>query len=347
MDFNTKNKNLQPIGNENLKECLNKPTEKKLLMSDFIEFMEDKNLKLDRLKECGNFIKFQSSEDKTKFILAGGNFCNNRFCPFCSWLKAKRTAFELLELIKVVEYTEKLAFIFITLTIPNVPKESLREEIENFNISFNRLWKTKEFKAFNKGFIRKLEVTYQPDEFVTKQNKKKYPNLKIGDRLNSYNTYHPHFHLVVAVNKSYFKSRDYMNKRRLLELWQRATRNPAITQVDIKPCRMDTVKQVMELATYSAKQGDLYSSKEVFDGFYEGLFRKKLLVYNGIFKEYKKKIDTGEVDPAEVIELNQLLEETTKEFYLQWEKDNYLIADERDVPEEQRKKFYNLKIEID
>lgn len=325
MDFNTKNKNLQPIGNENLKECLNKPTEKKLLMSDFIGFMEDKNLKLDRLKECGNFIKFQSSEDKTKFILAGGNFCNNRFCPFCSWLKAKRTAFELLELIKVVEYTEKLAFIFITLTVPNVPKESLREEIENFNISFNRLWKTKEFKAFNKGFIRKLEITYNEER----------------------NDYHPHFHLVVAVNKSYFKSRNYMSKRRLLELWQRATRNPAITQVDIKPCRMDTVKQVMELATYSAKQGDLYSSKEVFDGFYEGLFRKKLLVYNGIFKEYKKKIEVGEVDPAQVIELNQILEEATKEICLMWEKSSYLLADERELPEEQRKKFYNLKIEIE
>lgn len=325
MNFNTKNKKLQPIGNENLKECLNKPTEKKILMSDFIEFMEDKNLKLDRLKECGNFIKFQASEDKTKFILSGGNFCNNRFCPFCSWLKAKRTAFELLELIKVVEYTEKLAFIFITLTVPNVTRESLREEIENFNKSFKRLFQTEEFKAFNKGFIRKLEVTYNEER----------------------NDYHPHFHLVVAVNKSYFKSRDYMSKRRLLELWQRATRNPAITQVDIKPCRMDTVKQIMELATYSAKQGDLYSSKEVFDGFYEGLFRKKLLVYNGIFKEYKKKIDTGEVDPAQVIELNQLLEEATKEFYLQWEKENYLLVDERDIPQERRKKFYNLEIEID
>lgn len=325
MDFNTKNKNLQPIGNKNLEECLNKPTEKKLLMSDFIGFMEDKNLKLDRLKECGNFIKFQSSEDKTKFILAGGNFCNNRFCPFCSWLKAKRTAFELLELIKVVEYKEKFAFLFITLTVPNVPKESLREEIENFNISFNRLWKTKEFKAFNKGFIRKLEITYNEER----------------------NDYHPHFHLVVAVNKSYFTSRDYMSKRRLLELWQRATRNPNITQVDIKPCRMDTVKQVMELATYSAKQGELYSSKEVFDGFYEGLFRKKLLVYNGIFKEYKKKIEVGEINPAEVIELNQILEEATREICLMWEKSSYLLADERELPEEQRKKFYNLKIEID
>lgn len=325
MDFNTKNKNLQPIGNKNLEECLNKPTEKKLMMSDFIKFMEDKNLKLDRLKECGNFIKFQSSEDKTKFILAGGNFCNNRFCPFCSWLKAKRTAFELLELIKVVEYKEKFAFLFITLTVPNTPRERLREEIENFNKSFKRLFQTEEFKAFNKGFIRKLEVTYNEER----------------------NDYHPHFHLVVAVNKSYFTSRDYMSKRRLLELWQRATRNPAITQVDIKPCRMDTVKQIMELATYSAKQGDLYSSKEVFDGFYEGLFRKKLLVYNGIFKEYKKKIDTGEVNPAEVIELNQILEEATQEICLMWEKSSYLLADEREITEGERKKFYNLKIEID
>lgn len=311
--------------NKSLEESLTKPTQKKMMMNDFINFMEDKHLKLDRLKECGNFIKFQSSEDKTKFMLSGGNFCNNRFCPFCSWLKAKRTAFELLELIKVVEYKEKFAFLFITLTAPNVPKEKLREEIEEFNVSFKRLFQTKEFKVFNKGFIRKLEITY---------------NEERGD-------YHPHFHLVVAVNKSYFTSRNYMSKKRLLELWQRAKRDTSITQVDIKPCRMDTVKQVMELATYSAKQGDLYKSKEIFDGFYEGLFRKKLLVYNGIFKEYKKKIEVGEIDPAEVIELNQLLEEATKEFYLQWEKENYLLVDERDIPQERRKKFYNLEIEID
>lgn len=311
--------------NKSLEESLTKPTQKKMMMNDFINFMEDKPLKLDRLKECGNFIKFQSSEDKTKFMLSGGNFCNNRFCPFCSWLKAKRTAFELLELIKVVEYKEKFAFLFITLTAPNVPKEKLREEIEEFNVSFKRLFQTKEFKVFNKGFIRKLEITYNEER----------------------DDYHPHFHLVVAVNKSYFTSRNYMSKKRLLELWQRAKRDTSITQVDIKPCRMDTVKQVMELATYSAKQGDLYKSKEIFDGFYEGLFRKKLLVYNGIFKEYKKKIEVGEIDPAEVIELNQLLEEATKEFYLQWEKENYLLVDERDIPQERRKKFYNLKIEID
>lgn len=311
--------------NKSLEESLTKPTQKKMMMNDFINFMEDKPLKLDRLKECGNFIKFQSSEDKTKFMLSGGNFCNNRFCPFCSWLKAKRTAFELLELIKVVEYKEKFAFLFITLTAPNVPKEKLREEIEEFNVSFKRLFQTKEFKVFNKGFIRKLEITYNEER----------------------DDYHPHFHLVVAVNKSYFTSRNYMSKKRLLELWQRAKRDTSITQVDIKPCRMDTVKQVMELATYSAKQGDLYKSKEIFDGFYEGLFRKKLLVYNGIFKEYKKKIEVGEIDPAEVIELNQLLEEATKEFYLQWEKENYLLVDERDIPQERRKKFYNLEIEID
>ena len=324
MNFNTKNKKLQPIGNENLKECLNKPTEKKILMSDFIEFMEDKNLKLDRLKECGNFIKFQASEDKTKFILSGGNFCNNRFCPFCSWLKAKRTAFELLELIKVVEYTEKLAFIFITLTVPNVTRESLREEIENFNKSFKRLFQTEEFKAFNKGFIRKLEVTYNEER----------------------NDYHPHFHLVVAVNKSYFKSRDYMSKRRLLELWQRATRNPAITQVDIKPVKMGSIKEVMEIATYSAKQSELYSSKEVFDGFYEGLYRKKLIVYNGIFKDYRKLQETKQLELNDT-GLEEMKEKATEQLAYTWQLKEYQEMFHKILTEEEQEKFYSFDVDVD
>lgn len=325
MNFITEKMKLQEVENQDLRESLKKPKEKKLKMNEFIEFMGDKKVKVDRLEECGNYIKFQSTEDKTKFMLVGGNFCKNRFCPFCSWLKAKKTAFELLELIKVVEYSEKLAFIFITLTAPNVPKEKLRDEIDDFNIAFKRLFQTKEFKAINKGFIRKLEVTYNKER----------------------DDYHPHFHLVVAVNKSYFKSRDYLSKRRLLELWQRAKRDNSITQVDIKPCRMDSIKQVMELATYSAKQSDLYSSKDVFDAFYEGLYAKKLLVYNGIFREYKKKLETGEIQADEVIELNQILEEATKEIYLLWENSDYYMAYEKDVPEERRKKFYNLEIEMD
>ena len=45
----------------------------------------------------------------------------------------------------------------------------------------------KEVKSIVKGYIRKLEVTYNSDMSS-----------------KSYDTYHPHFHVVIAVNKSYF-----------------------------------------------------------------------------------------------------------------------------------------------
>lgn len=311
--------------NQELEKTIKKPKEKKMMMPDFIEFMEDKGVKMGRFEECGNLIKFQTTENKKKYLLSGGNFCKNRFCPFCSWLKAKKTAFELLELIKVVEHKEKLAFLFITLTAPNVKKDELRDEIDDFNIAFKRLFQSKEFKAFNKGFIRKLEITYNRDR----------------------DDYHPHFHLIVAVNKSYFKSRDYMSKRRLLELWQRAKRDNTITQVDIKPCKMDNVKNIMELATYSAKQNDLYSEKNVFDGFYEGLYRKKILVFNGIFKEYRQLLKNGDIKPDEVLELRELLEKTFYEVYLTWKNEDYEILEENILAEDRKKNIYNLEINIE
>lgn len=311
--------------NQELEKTIKKPKEKKMMMPDFIDFMEDKGVKMGRFEECGNLIKFQTTENKKKYLLSGGNFCKNRFCPFCSWLKAKKTAFELLELIKVVEHKEKLAFLFITLTAPNVKKDELRDEIDDFNIAFKRLFQSKEFKAFNKGFIRKLEITYNRDR----------------------DDYHPHFHLIVAVNKSYFKSRDYMSKRRLLELWQRAKRDNTITQVDIKPCKMDNVKNIMELATYSAKQNDLYSEKNVFDGFYEGLYRKKILVFNGIFKEYRQLLKNGDIKPDEVLELRELLEKTFYEVYLTWKNEDYEILEENILAEDRKKNIYNLEINIE
>lgn len=304
-----------------------KHTEKKKRCKEFLSYMEDKNIKIDRLENCSNYLQFQTNEDRSKFLLSGGFFCNNRFCLVCSWLKAKRTAFELLELLKVVQINENKAFVFITLTVPNVSASQLRSTIEDMNISFNRLWKVKEFKAMNKGFIRKLEITYNSER----------------------DDYHPHFHIVCCVNKSYFTSRDYLKKKRLLELWQQATRNPNITQVDIKPCRMNTVKEILELATYSAKQSELYLSKKVFDGFYEGMYRKKLIVFNGLFKEYRKKIEVNEINIDDILELAQLKEQTVKEIIYIWEKsDNeYKEKMERELDLEERKSFYNLELDID
>ncbi|MBI6089122.1 protein rep, partial [Clostridium perfringens] len=88
----------------------------------------------------------------------------------------------------------------------------------NYNKSFKKLMERKEVKAIAKGYIRKLEVTYQKDKFITKElwkRKKDYyinKGLSIGDEEPNYDTYNPHFHVVIAVSKSYFTdTKKYIN----------------------------------------------------------------------------------------------------------------------------------------
>ncbi|MGL5543307.1 MAG: protein rep, partial [Fusobacteriaceae bacterium] len=52
---------------------------------------------------------------------------------------------------------------------------------------------------------------------------------------------------------------------------------------------------VMELATYSAKSNDILYSKSVFDVFYNALKGKRLIVFNGLFKEVLKQYKNGEL----------------------------------------------------
>lgn len=313
--------------NQKSQEHLKKHREKKLKTTIFLDFMRDKGVNMDRLKQCGNYLKFQANQNKTAFLLSGGNFCENRFCPVCSWLKAKRTAFELLELLKVVELVENKKFLFITLTIPNVKGDHLSSAITDFNKSFKRLVELKEIRGINKGFIRKLEVTYNQER----------------------KDYHPHFHVIMAVNSSYFTSRDYLKKRRLLELWQNSARNPNITQVDIKPVRMGSIYEVMEMATYSAKQGDLLSNQAIFDTFYKSLKGRQLLTYNGIFKDYKKKLENSEINVDEILELKALQEKAVTEIIYKWEQEEkrYSEAQEKELQEHEQKSFYNLQMEIE
>lgn len=133
----------------------------------------------------------------------------------------------------------------------------------------------KEVKAIVKGYIRKLEVTYQKEKYITKKllkRKKDYytkKGLAIGDLEPNYNTYNPHFHVVIVVNKSYFKDvKYYIYHERWLELWQLSTGDRAITQVNVKKAKANNLKEVYELAKYSAKDSDYLLSRPVFETFF-------------------------------------------------------------------------------
>ncbi|MGU8578261.1 protein rep, partial [Clostridium perfringens] len=197
----------------------------------------------------------------------------------------------------------------------------------------------KEVKAIVKGYIRKLEVTYQGEKYITKKlwrKKKEYyesKGLKLGDFEPNYDTYNPHFHIVIAVNKSYFTDKNYyIPRERWLELWKKSMRDERITQVDVRKAKMNNYKEVYELSKYSAKDSDYLINRKVFSEFYKSLKGKQVLVFGGLFKEAHKMYLDGELEvykEKDEIEYEYML-------YYNWTKKEYENTKLRELTEEEK-----------
>src|SRR5699024_12014392 len=88
----------------------------------------------------------------------------------------------------------------------------------------------------------------------------------------------------------------YSSRDRWLELWQQVTKNPLITQVDVRKVRNGRDDKVYEIAKYSAKDSDYLQNQNVFEVFYNALKGKRLIVFSGLFKEVMTKFKNGELD---------------------------------------------------
>ena len=205
---------------------LQKCTSKKLKNPKFTSYIAPFISKTgkERCESCGDLTIFLADFEMKNKKLHKASFCGNRFCPMCSWRMSCKDSLKISILMEHLRKEENKEFIFLTLTAPNVKEDKLEEEIKHYNKSFKKLMGRKEVKSIVKGYIRKLEVTYNSDMSS-----------------KSYDKYHPHFHVVIAVNKTYFKKSDlYINQQRWLELWQEATGNSSITQVDVENLNLIT-----------------------------------------------------------------------------------------------------------
>ena len=300
---------------------LQKCTSKKLKNPKFTSYIAPFISKTgkERCESCGDLTIFLADFEMKNKKLHKASFCGNRFCPMCSWRMSCKDSLKISILMEHLRKEENKEFIFLTLTAPNVKEDKLEEEIKHYNKSFKKLMGRKEVKSIVKGYIRKLEVTYNSDMSS-----------------KSYDTYHPHFHVVIAVNKTYFKKSDlYINQQRWLELWQEATGNSSITQVDGRKSKSNNLKEVYELAKYSAKDTDYLVSRPVFNVFYRALKGKQFIVFSGLFKDANTMYENGELDCYKV---RDEIEYVYMMCY-QWKKREYENTSIRELTEEERKQF--------
>lgn len=322
-NYTDESKKNQEVKNNILEKC----TEKKFKNPKFSNYIEPliskKMMKL--INECGDLLMFLSDFEMENKKLHKGSFCKNRFCPMCSWRMACKDSLKISILIEHLKKEGNKEFIFLTLTAPNVKGDKLEEEIRKYNKSFDKLMKRNEVKNIVKGYIRKLEVTYNSDMSS-----------------KSYDTYHPHFHVVIAVDRSYFTSRNYINRDRWLELWQEATGDSSITQVDVRKSKANNLKEVYELAKYSAKDSDYLISRPVFETFYKALKGKRFIVYGGLFSEANIMYENGELDCYKV---RDEIEYVYMMCY-QWKQQEYENTKIKELTPEEKKQFNKNLVDI-
>lgn len=264
--------------NKNQGEIVGKYQSKKKQNLKIYKYIKNKLSEGGRelFKDCSTFNQFISTRDKEKSKLIASNPCKNRFCPICAWRKACKDAMKIATMMEAVKIEEKKDFLFLTLTTPNIKADMVKSEIDRFNKAFNKLFKRRNVTRSIKGYIRKLEMTYNKER----------------------DDYNPHFHVLLCVNKSYFTdTKSYISQREWLSMWRETTDLFEITQVHIQ--KVELIREgnaVAEVAKYSAKDYELSTNQEVFDVFYSGLKGRQLIVYSGMFKEYALKYENGELD---------------------------------------------------
>lgn len=233
---------------------------------------------IDRSEECGSFVLFKATEKLDKYKIHNANFCKHRFCPMCAKRKALKDALALTCMIQYVEEIKKRQFIFLTLTVPNIVGDGLDNKIREMNKGWQKLIRREKFIKAVHGYVKKLEVTFNEKE----------------------HTYHPHFHVLLSVDRNYFTNpKKYLKHSEWLNEWCAVMDDESITQVDIRTFRKKNEKPysaVNELTKYIAKDSNYLISEDVFVVFYQALTKKRMFTFGGDFKKARDLYKKGELD---------------------------------------------------
>lgn len=176
-------------------------------------------------------------------------YCNNRWCLVCNRI---RTAKMINAYMPVFE--EMKDKIFLTLTIPNVKEEHLRESIKKMTKTFRIIQKYTKAKG-----LRKLECTYNP----------------IRD------DYHPHFHFIVE---------NEAQAQEILLEWLKRYPNSNKAAQDIRKCTDATVYELFKYFTkIIVKDKNIYIKE--LDVIFQSMRNLRVYQSFGGIKSVKEEIE--------------------------------------------------------
>lgn len=264
----------------------------------------------------------------------------------CTWRRSLKIATQNKKIVTVANKRRKLRWIFLTLTVKNVQGAELKSTINHMMQSWNRFMGYKRIKDSVTGWFRGLEVTRDTDRVVTKERYSKNPKyyksigVKPEDKNPNFNTYHPHFHILICVSTTYFsKKGEYIKQEEWTELWKKAAQLDYRPIVDVRPVKAGHTKKsifevvseienaiseqkaVFEISKYPVKDTDIMNlddveeSAEIVKILDHALDRKRLIAYGGILKDIKKELGLTDVESedADLIHIEENNEDEVAE----------------------------------
>jgi len=287
-----------------------------------------------RVKGCGTFLEYKVYTTTKEKKLHDANFCKVRLCPMCAWRRSLKIFGQVSQVMNVAKGETSNKFIFITLTQRNVSGDELKEEIDQLYKAFDKLMRRKKIKQMSLGWFRALEVTYNND--VNSPN---------------YNTFHPHFHMVIMVKSFYEKNKNlYIEQAELTEMWKQSLKidyTPIVHMEAVKIKKGKTIETaVAEIAKYTVKESDLIIKDE--DGVFDldrmdenirilddALAYRRLTAFGGQLKEIHQLLKLDDPEDGDLVHTDQTdIENNELEFVIEkyfWHVgfSNYLRIEEK------------------
>lgn len=227
------------------------------------------------IDECGTFIELYKDEKGVERI-SRANFCRERMCSVCAWRRQSRflaTTEPVLRKIDI-ETAGKAKYIFITLTMKNCRGKELSASITQLLKAWDRLYKRKPFTNCSLGGIRNIEVTYNKTS----------------------RTYHPHLHVLLLMENSYFRKGNYLETKELSLLWKHsleADYTPLVNMQIIKSRHANETPIMgasLEVMKYSLKTTDYAISPKVTETLMTALKGRRLISFSGVIAEARKEL---------------------------------------------------------
>lgn len=201
--------------------------------------------------DCGRYIQLNTKRNcntsEIKKEVEQAYTCKYRYCPLCNYYRICSVS---PQMFKALEYQQNKGnrILFLTLTVPNCNYSYIRQTISRMNYSFSKLVRLDFFKHVE-AWVRTTEVTF-----------------------NTKGEAHPHFHVCLVMNKSYFKGKDYKKYSDWCHIWAKCYKHDKTwLKIDIRKVYvsgkkakkdLDNVSSaVKELAKYCIKSTDLQRIK--------------------------------------------------------------------------------------